>query len=151
MVFSSLGFIFVFLPMVLGVYHFLSLFNNRFIKNLWLVISSIVFYYLGNGKNLWYLLSSVIVNYLSACCIDNIENQKIKKLFLKCIIMLNLFVLGYFKLIGTLSGNKEIVIPLGISFYTFQAISYVIDVYRGKKALKNPIDIAFILHSFLNL
>ena len=75
MIFSSLGFIFVFLPFVFVIYQLLSLVNHNFLKNIWLVISSLFFYYLGHERDLWWLLSSVIVNYIFAYCIDYTEKR----------------------------------------------------------------------------
>lgn len=151
MVFSSLGFIFVFLPFVFAIYQLLSLVNHNFLKNIWLVISSLFFYYLGNEKDLWWLLSSVIVNYIFAYCIDYTEKRIIKKIFLGGSIALNLSVLVYFKFSGLFTENRNTIIPLGISFFTFQAISYIVDVYRDKRALRNPIDVALYITFFPQL
>lgn len=151
MVFSSLGFIFVFLPFVFVIYQLLSLVNHNFLKNIWLVISSLFFYYLGNERDLWWLLSSVIVNYIFAYCIDYTEKRIIKKIFLGGSIALNLSVLVYFKFSGLFLENRNTIIPLGISFFTFQAISYTVDVYRDRRALRNPVDVALYITFFPQL
>lgn len=139
MVFSSVSFIYIFFPIVFIGYNVLK---NLHIKagNIWLVVASIVFYLFGSGQNGIPLLFSIIINYLSALAINRFRGRADKSLLIFA-VTINLLMLGYYKyfafitqqVIGVISKDKElgIILPLGISFFTFQALSYVIDVYRG--------------------
>ncbi|MDA0041355.1 hypothetical protein OFR42_12030 [Brachyspira hyodysenteriae] len=132
-----------------------------------LLISSIIFYAWGGVSYTLIMFSSIIINYIFALLIDKAikDNNKIKKkIYLLFCIVLNLLILGYFKytdfaisIINSISGKelislKNIVLPIGISFYTFQALSYVIDVYREQnKAQKNIINLALYISFFPQL
>lgn len=140
MVFSSTIFIFLFLPLVLLCY-FLA---PKKLKNYVLLIFSIIFYLFGGPKFLLVLISVVLIDYLGALLI---EKTKHKKLYLIITLALNIGTLVYFKYTGFFIENingllktniqiPEIILPIGISFYTFQAMSYVIDVYRKKVKLQ---------------
>ena len=142
MVFSSTIFVFLFLPLVLILYFLMP---KKF-RNYILLIFSIIFYIFGGPKFLLVLLLVVLIDYFGAFLIDKKKN---KKLFLIITICLNIATLFYFKYTGFFLENinnlfslnikiPDIVLPIGISFYTFQAMSYVIDVYRKKvKVQKN--------------
>ena len=142
MVFSSTIFVFLFLPLVLILYFLMP---KKF-RNYILLIFSIIFYIFGGPKFLLVLLLVVLIDYFGALLIDKKKN---KKLFLIITICLNIATLFYFKYTGFFLENinnlfslnikiPDIVLPIGISFYTFQAMSYVIDVYREKvKVQKN--------------
>ena len=163
MLFSSMIFLWLFLPVVFCSYY---LIDNRF-KNILLLISSIIFYAWGGVSYSLIMLSSIIINYIFALLIDKAiedNNLKNKKIYLALCIIINLSILGYFKytnfiisIINSLSQNKiieltNIVLPIGISFYTFQALSYVIDVYRGhNKAQKNIFNLALYISFFPQL
>ena len=113
------------------------------------------------------MFSSIIINYVFALLIDKAiedNNKRKKKVYLIFCIILNLLILGYFKytdfaisIINSISGKevislKNIVLPIGISFYTFQALSYVIDVYREhNKAQKNIFNLALYISFFPQL
>lgn len=140
MVFSSTIFIFLFLPLVLLCY-FLA---PKKIKNYVLLLFSIIFYLFGGPKFLLVLISVTLIDYIGAILIE--KTQK-KKLFLIITLILNIGTLFYFKYTGFFLENvnnlfnqniaiPKIVLPIGISFYTFQAMSYVIDVYRKKVKLQ---------------
>lgn len=140
MVFSSAIFVFLFLPLVLLCY-FLS---PRKLKNYVLLFFSLVFYVFGGPKFLLVLLAVVLIDYVGAILIHKTSK---KKLFLLLTIACNILVLVYFKYTGFFLENinnifglkisiPKIVLPIGISFYTFQAMSYVIDVYRNKVKLQ---------------
>lgn len=163
MLFSSMIFLWLFLPLVFCSYY---LIDKRF-KNILLLISSIIFYAWGGVIYSLIMLSSIIINYIFALLIDKAiedNNLKNKKIYLALCIIINLSILGYFKytnfiisIINSLSQNKiieltNIVLPIGISFYTFQALSYVIDVYRGhNKAQKNIFNLALYISFFPQL
>lgn len=140
MVFSSTIFIFLFLPLVLLCY-FLS---PTKIRNYVLLLFSIIFYLFGGPKFLLLLLFVVFIDYIGAFCIEKFNKRK---LFLVLTLICNIGILVYFKYTGFFIRNinnifgldikvLNIVLPIGISFYTFQAMSYVIDVYRKKVSLQ---------------
>lgn len=135
MVFSSVIFLFLFLPVVLGCYYLLP---GREAKNLWLIAASLLFYAF---SGLWYvllLLFSVFCNYLAGLFVSG------RKGVLYVAVAVNLGVLGVFKYLtflvrtvnqlpGVAIAVPSIVLPVGISFFTFQGLSYVIDVYRNER------------------
>lgn len=135
MVFSSVIFLCLFLPMVLGGYYLLP---KREAKNLWLIAASLLFYAF---SGLWYvllLLFSVFCNYLAGLFVSG------RKGVLYVAVAVNLGVLGVFKYLtflvrtvdqlpGVAITVSSIVLPVGISFFTFQGLSYVIDVYRNER------------------
>ena len=147
MVFSSTVFIGFFLPVLIAVYFCIP---KRFLpaRNIVLLVFSILFYRFGGVKYLWILLVSVGINYLAGLCM-NIPRPKLKKLIFILAIAGNLALLGYYKYFGfgasVLSSwgaditAPSIVLPIGISFYTFQGMSYTMDAYLGNcKIQKNP-------------
>ncbi|MCI6693337.1 MAG: MBOAT family protein [Clostridium sp.] len=140
MVFSSLAFIFVFLPILLLVY-FISAYKY---KNIILLIFSIAFYTLGEPRYILLIIISMIINYiLSILIYNNNKNKDKKNLLLFTTILLNIAIMIFFKYYSFIIDNVNIIfnsslkvieipLPLGISFYTFQLISYIVDVYKGK-------------------
>ena len=136
MLFSTMTFVFMFLPIVLVLY----LAAKKELHNPILLISSIIFYAWGEPKYLAIMLLTILINWLGAIGVDKFKNHK--KLVLAFTIIANLGFLIYFKYFNFLIDNcnnifhshidpLNIVMPIGISFYTFQALSYVVDVYRG--------------------
>lgn len=140
MVFSSLAFIFVFLPILLLVYCI----SPYKYKNIILLTFSIIFYTLGEPRYILLIIISMIINYiLSILIYNNKENKDKKNLLLFTTILLNISVMIFFKYYSFIIDNVNIIfnsnlkvieipLPLGISFYTFQLISYIVDVYKGK-------------------
>ena len=142
MVFSSLNFMFVFLPIVLAVYYIVP----QKWKNLCLLLASLFFYGWGEPVYILLLIASILANYFIALAVQRQrenENTKHPKAWLLVGILVNLLMLLFFKyfdlfartlaMIPALSSIKplELALPLGISFYTFRGMSYQIDVYRG--------------------
>ena len=140
MVFSSIPFLFFFLPFFLLLY-FIVPFKY---KNIILLIFSLIFYAWGEPIYILLMVFSSVVDYFNGVMIyKNKNNLKKKKLFLIFSIMVNLSLLGFFKYIDFIIKNindifniyiplLRLVLPIGISFYTFQTMSYSIDVYRGE-------------------
>jgi len=135
MVFSSSIFIFCFLPLLFLFYFCLP----KKCKNVVLLIFSLVFYAFGGVNYLFTLLLTVFISYLGGILIEKYNSKKKFILFLK--VGLNLLFLIYFKYTGFILDNinnifkvgidiPSIIMPIGISFYTFQSISYVVDVYK---------------------
>lgn len=139
MLFSSIVFLFTFLPAVMILYYLLP---ARF-RNVILLLASLVFYAWGEPVYLFLMLLSILFNYFSGLDIArNLQDKRAAKRSLVFNLIINLAVLGFFKYEGfvldTLNGILPVHIsyhalplPIGISFYTFQILSYIIDVYRG--------------------
>lgn len=163
MLFSSMLFLWLFLPVVFVSYYLIK----KEYRNVLLLISSIIFYAWGGVSYTLIMFSSIIINYIFALLIDKAieeDNKLKKKIYLSLCIVINLSILAYFKytdfaisIINSISKKevislKNIVLPIGISFYTFQALSYVIDVYREhNKAQKNIINLALYISFFPQL
>lgn len=139
MIFSSIEFLFFFLPIVLILYYILPF----KIKNIIILISSLFFYGWGEPVYVLLMIFSSIAGYIFAILIDK-ESKPFKKCLLLCVsVIINIGILGFYKytdfiidIINSLGADLEplnISLPIGISFYTFQIMSYVIDVYRGNE------------------
>lgn len=133
MLFSSLEFIFLFLPITLIVYYI----SPSRIKNAVLFVSGIVFYAFGEIRLLPIFLLTIAVDFIFGLIIGKCRQKtKIARILLVLAVIFNLSLLGYFKYFDFLRKSifglspLGILLPVGISFYTFQALSYVIDVYR---------------------
>ena len=159
MVFSSVIFLCIFLPGVLLGYYILP----KKARNIWLLVASLAFYACGGMRHLIFLISSVIVNFIFGMATDRLsDNKSAKKAVLTAAVIINIGSLVYFKytgmilesingLLGRNMDIPEIILPIGISFYTFQCLSYVIDVYRGERATRNIIDFALFVTVMVSL
>lgn len=140
-------FLFLFLPMVLISYY---LFDNRF-KNFILLMASLFFYAWGEPRYIFLMLFSILVNYFFGLKIDDSSELK-EKLWLTISIIFNLSLLIIFKYAELLFGIKGIQLPLGISFFTFHIMSYLIDVYRNDAKVQRRIhDLALYISLFPQL
>lgn len=147
MVFSDLFFIFAFLPLFLGCYMLANVADRRWnfrgsrptlLRNAVLVAFSLLFYAWGEPVYVFLMLGSVLVNFIAGRIIDRSENRR--KLALVSGLSANILILGIFKYAGFVAQSlcaigipvmvPKIALPIGISFYTFQSISYLVDVYR---------------------
>lgn len=156
MLFSSLVFLFCFLPFTILGYFLV----RHELKNLFLLLVSLFFYGWGGLRYLCVMIGVIIVNYACGLLLAKVRN---KQLVLWICIFLNLAVLGYYKytdfLIANINGIfgthlplKDITLPIGISFYIFQSLSYVIDVYWGKvKVQRNLLNFALYVSMFPQL
>ena len=160
MVFSSILFLFRFLPITLAIYYLAP----RKLKNAVLVVCSLFFYSWGEVRYFPIMLASTVVDYTCSRMIESHREKKnICRFWMGVSLLFNLGSLGFFKytnfcveninaLFGTDFGGISLVLPLGISFYTFQTLSYTIDVYRGKtKAERNIINFAAFVTLFPQL
>ena len=157
MVFSSITFLFYFLPLVLVIYYIVP---NKF-RNIVLLISSLAFYAYGEPKYVLVMIFSIAATYIFGILMD--KYKKYKELFVTIAICVSIGLLIYFKYTNFLIQNINlwlnnkidfiyVVLPIGISFYTFQLISYLIDVYRGDaKVQKNPLKLAMYISLFPQL
>ena len=158
MVFSSLVFLWLFLPVVLGLY-FLA--QEKY-RNLLLLAASLFFYAWGEPVYLSVMVVSILINYVCGLKIVTQDGGK-NKAALVAGIVINLGLLGVFKysgfaieninaLLGTQIAIKPLALPIGISFYTFQSISYLVDIYRGVcKPQKNIIKMGLFISFFPQL
>lgn len=159
MVFSNAVFLFMFLPIVIGGYYLL---RGR-VRNYWLMAVSLVFYAWNKPSFLWILVTSIIVNYAGALALAKASEKNIKKLLLTVTVTVNLALLYYFKYFNFTMGIleklfsrqinfTEVVLPIGISFFTFQSLSYVVDVYREEVPVqKNPFKLGMYISLFPQL
>lgn len=163
MLFSSLTFIFAFLPLLLFLYFLLK---KRWYRNFILLLFSILFYAWGEPKYIFLMLLVILISYIAGILIDKLE-AKNKTLLKNITFILSLILiignLIYFKYANFIVDNinnifklnisiKAIVLPIGISFYTFQILSYIIDVYRKKIPVqKNILDLSLYVTLFPQL
>lgn len=158
MVFSSLVFLFIFLPLTLFFYYLMPK-DKLSWKNYVLLAFSVFFYFYGEPRLIIVLFISLAVNYLAGLMMDS----RHKNLFLIISVILNIANLLYFKYANFFIDNYNslfkanieainVVMPIGISFYTFQAMSYVIDTYRNPKLIqKNPLFVYLYVMMFPQL
>ena len=148
MLFSSMEFLLFFFPVVFGVCYLLPL----RLRNYWLLFASLLFYAWGEPQFVLIMLLSIGVNYLLALRIEELKDSKTgKKVILALDVVINIGILVIFKYLNFITSSlhslfpataslfpeTSIRLPIGISFFTFQALSYVIDVYRGIPAQRN--------------
>lgn len=160
MLFSSVVFLFTFLPLTILLYYVAP----RKAKNAVLLVVSLIFYAWGEPVYIFLMILSILFNYFSG--IDLARNEGRKEEQRKSLIItvvVNLLILGFFKYYVFLIENinaalsvqisvRNLELPIGISFYTFQALSYIIDVYRGKvNVLVNPLDFGAYVTMFPQL
>ena len=158
LLFSSSVFLWLLLPVVI-ICNFLI--NKKF-SNYLLLAASLLFYAWGEPIYIWLMLFSIAMNWSFGILVDKAD--KGRKLLLAMCVAGNLLLLGYFKYfnffadsINKLVGsqwiaNRDIALPIGISFFTFQALSYVIDLYRGNcKVQKNILNLALYVSFFPQL
>ena len=142
MIFNSIDFA-IFLPIVFLIYWYLTNKNLK-LQNLFILVASYVFYGWWDWKFLTLIVFSTLVDYTIGCLLKNEENEKKRKILLYTSLFINLSFLGFFKYYNffvenfveafSLFGVKlnietlNIILPVGISFYTFQTLSYTIDV-----------------------
>ncbi len=159
MLFSSIPFLFYFLPIVLALYFAVP----KKLKNTVLLLSSLFFYGWGEPKFLIFMLISITQGYVFGLLIEKYRGMKLSKVFLVASVLLSLSILGYYKYadffienFNALTGMSipllKIALPIGISFYTFQILSYAVDVYRGDTpAQRNYINLAAYISMFPQL
>lgn len=125
MFFCSPIFIFLFLPMVLSIYHLLK---TQSLKNHFLLMSSLAFYFWSETFHISLLLALIILNYSAGILLHQTKNSSSKKVMFFFAISINLIILALFKN----SFWQSWLMPLGLSFITFHSLSYLTDIYRGK-------------------
>ncbi|MAV37243.1 MAG: membrane-bound O-acyltransferase family protein, partial [Planctomycetaceae bacterium] len=143
MLFNSYTFVLIFLPITLGGYLLLRRWENSTWQVGWLTLASLVFYGWWNPPYLVLLLASIGVNYGIGCKLTELPHRRGRQRWLTIGLVFNLALLAYFKYAlfflgnfnavwGTRFAADQILLPLGISFFTFQQIAFLIDAYRGE-------------------
>lgn len=161
MIFNSFEFIFVFLPIVFVIYFLLNRINFSLSKG-WLLLASLFFYSWWNPKYLPLILASLLVNYAVGTYLGKTGAIWKRKSALTLGIIFNVFLLGYFKyydffvtnlnsVIGTNFTIQNLVLPLAISFYTFQQIAYLVDSYRQETKEYNFLNFGLFVTFFPQL
>lgn len=143
MVFTDLIFLFCFLPISILL---TKLIRNVKLQNILLVVLSLLFYAWSNPIYVVLLILSILWNYFTAFELEAQNDEKTKKILLIVSVVVNLFILGFYKYTGFLmdilhiQSDLKIALPVGLSFFTFSELSYIFDVYNGKsKPQKNII------------
>lgn len=157
MVFSSLTFLYLFLPFVLVFYYIMP----RQLRNLFILITGLFFYAWGEPIYVFIMIASTLIDYFAGLVIYKFGgNKTTRRLALIVSVVMNLSLLGFFKysnfiveninnLFHTSFGAPTALLPIGISFFTFQSMSYTIDLYRGNiEVQKNPITFAAFVTLF---
>ncbi len=160
MLFSSIPFLYYFLPLVLILYFIAP----RFLRNSVLLLSSLIFYAWGEPKYVFLMAASIVVGYVLGLLIEKYKQYRnLSRFFLILSVCFSLATLGYFKYTDFFIANfnaatglslplLNIALPIGISFYTFQLLSYTVDVYRGTvSAQRNFINLAAYISMFPQL
>lgn len=158
MVFSSLEFLFLFLPITILGFLLIKL---KY-ANIWLLLCSLAFYYLSDPQHIVVLLSIILIAYVAGLLIQKSHTIILKRVVMGIAVFAMLLTMSYFKYWNFTISNinlifhknipqSNIIFPVGISFFVFQAVSYVIDVYRGEEALQNPCDMALYISFFPQL
>jgi alginate O-acetyltransferase complex protein AlgI len=163
MVFSSPIFLFAFLPAVL----ICSQFTSLRLRNFWLLLFSIIFYAWGEVFFVLLMLGSAIINFFLGRWVDRETDSSRRRKALAAAVVLNVGMLAFFKYANFVVDNLNTILravglatvhvglirlPIGISFFTFHALSYVIDVYRRKRpSAENPGDVALYIFFFPQL
>ena len=162
MVFSSIFFLFTFLPLSLLLYWM----SPAKMKNFTLLAVSLFFYAWGEPVYVLLMIASILTNFVFGIFIESElikEKRAVRRALFISAVVFNILILGFFKYYGFLAENinalfnadiaySELPLPIGISFYTFQVLSYVIDVYLGKVRLqRNPVSFALYVTMFPQL
>ena len=167
MLFTEPTFLFLFLPVLLALYFATFRREHGSYGNWLLLVASVIFYATGGGAFTWLMLASIAFNYFMAIAVDRHRDRPSARPILAVAVGVDLLVLGVFKYANFFAGNvntlflvlgvhpivvPRILLPIGISFFTFHAISYVVDVYRrDATAQKSPVHAALYLLLFPQL
>lgn len=162
MLFSTYIFIFVFLPIVLTIYFGLSHFVSRKVQHLFLIASSLFFYGFSHINYIFLIMGSIMANYFASAALQNSTRQALRKTIFIIGILFNIGLLGYYKysnffienvnvIFNTSFTLKNIILPIGISFFTFQQIAFLINIWKKKEFLPSFIDYTLFITFFPQL
>ena len=159
MLFSSIPFLYYFLPITLILYFAAP----KPVKNVVLLVASLIFYSWGEPSYVFLMIGSIVIGYVAGILLERLNKNSLKKIVLIASLVISVGLLAYFKYANFFIRNfneatgislplLKVALPIGISFYTFQLISYVIDVYWGNvPAQKNFISLATYITMFPQL
>ena len=160
---TSIPFLFLFFPFCLLIYFIIPDKKNTVLRNIFLLLVSLFFYAWGDPVRVFYLSVLIVATWLLGCCADGKKGTKLGKWIVFIAVFINvgaLFIYKYLDFtlenIGFILGKElptfGFSLPLGLSFFCFQAISYVVDIYRGKvKSTKNLLNAALYLFAFFKM
>ena len=160
MIFSTYKFIFAFLPIVFAGYYILNAINLKKISKIWLVLASLYFYAQGSPSFFNSFFISITANYIIGTLLSKIEEKNLeKKLLLAIGLIGNIALLGFYKYTNFFIANfnlvtggehpyLDIALPIGISFFTFQLIAFLVDSYRGETKEYDIIDYLLFITFF---
>lgn len=168
MIFSTYSFVFIYLPMVLLLYFGMARYVSRRVQQVFLIVASLIFYgaiFFQGFNHLWYIwliMSSVIVNYSVASGVQNIKKPPLCKALFVIGVLFNVLLLGYYKYYNFFLENvnyafdtqfiiKQIILPIGISFFTFQQIAFLIGVWKREEKVPNFWDYTLFIVFFPQL
>src|SRR6478672_5352221 len=163
MLFTSGQFLFVFLPIVVAVFFLTAKFAGSRLAASWLVLASVYFYGFWRPEYVALLLVSIAFNYLFGSLLQaSPAESPRRKALLSIAVAVNLIALSYYKYADFLAGTSnavlgthlpafDILLPIGISFFTFTQIAYLVDSYAGKVLERNPIHYALFVTYFPHL
>lgn len=168
MIFSTYSFVFIYLPLVLLLYFGMARYVSRRFQQIFLIVASLIFYgaiFFQGFEHLWYIaliMSSVIVNYSVATGVQNIARPPTRKIVFTIGVIFNVVLLGYYKYSNFFLENinyafdtqfviKHIMLPIGISFFTFQQIAFLISVLKREEKVPNFWDYTLFIVFFPQL
>lgn len=168
MIFSTYSFVFIYLPLVLLLYFGMARYVSRRFQQVFLIVASLIFYgaiFFQGFNHLWYvwlIMSSVIVNYTIATGVQNLARPPVRKILFTIGVLFNVILLGYYKYYNFFLENinyafdtqfvvKQIILPIGISFFTFQQIAFLISVLKREEKVPNFWDYTLFIVFFPQL
>lgn len=154
MPFTSAGFLFFFLPITIILYYIFNYIGNKKLTNLLLILFSLSFYMVSGLRTTIYLSLFIIIIYLSSKILEYIKTKVIKRSFFILSLLFIILTLSYYKYITFIielfqvkAGVFSVIVPLGLSFIMFEAISYLVDIYKGDAKSGSLIDV-FLFFTF---
>ena len=154
MPFASAGFLFFFLPITIIVYYLFNFIGKNQLNNLLLILFSLSFYMVSGLRTTIYLILFIIIIYFSGKILSYINTKSTKRRFFILSLLFVVLTLSYYKYITFIlelfqsgTGISSIVIPLGLSFIMFEAISYLVDIYKGETERGSLVDV-FLFFTF---
>lgn len=163
MLFSTYKFIFVFLPVVFMGYHILLKINRFSLEKVWLIAASLFFYAQGSVEFFPFFVGGIVINYMTGILLNRWEHKTVmKKLLFTVIVLANLALLGYYKYMDFFIDNVNVlldkqyqhwnlVLPIGISFFTFQQVAFLVDSYQRETKEYNFLNYALFVTFFPQL